>query len=75
MKKSSSDKDKKKEKKSSSSSSSFDITSFFVKNWKIVIQVLVAVLGIVFASTLFQVNRYNILLIILINILIIYDKL
>ena len=49
--------DKKKEKKSSSSSSSSSVTSFFYKNWKYVIQILVAILGIVFASTLFQVNR------------------
>ena len=49
--------DKKIEKKSSSSSSSSSVTSFFYKNWKYVIQILVAILGIVFASTLFQVNR------------------
>lgn len=58
MKKSNSKEEKKKDKKINSSTSSSDITLLFVKNWKYILQILVVVLGIVFASTLFQANRY-----------------
>ena len=53
------DDNKKKDKKgnSNNNSSSVDVIALFVKNWKYILQMFVVILGIVFASTLFQVNR------------------
>ena len=59
MKKNNNKDDKKKDKKvnGNNKSSSFDIIALFVNNWKYVLQIVVVILGIIFASTLFQVNR------------------